>query len=341
MGSSPIGTLPYIREVPAPPPLRNISGIDDALERAERALRGAVESDDAFLTEVASHLIGAGGKRVRPALAITAASVGNGEAHASDTVIQGAVSVELVHLGSLYHDDVMDEAATRRSVESVNARWGNLVAILAGDFLLARASELASELGTEVAGLLAATIGRLCEGQVAELQRAFDVTRDEATYTTAISGKTAALMASSCRIGALVAGHSPDLIDTLTRYGHKFGMMFQIVDDVLDVVASEDELGKPAGNDMAEGVYTLPVIRALATGDPDAELRALLGSPLDRPEADKARTMVRNADGAVAYAVEVARGYAEEAVATLDGLPDGPATAALADLPSSYLQRIT
>jgi geranylgeranyl pyrophosphate synthase len=148
-------------------------------------------------------------------------------------------------------------------------------------------------------------------------------------------------MASSCRIGGLVAGQPADHVDTLTRYGHKFGMVFQIVDDVLDVVASEDELGKPAGNDMAEGVYTLPVIRALATGDPDGELRALLGSPLDRPEAEKARTMVRNADGAVAYAVAAARGYAEEAVTELDGLPDGPATAALADLPHTYVDRLT
>src|SRR5437899_374268 len=171
--------------------------------RVEEALREAVRSDDAYLTEVASHLILAGGKRVRPLFAI--ASAASGDADVSDEVVQGGVAVELVHLGSLYHDDVIDEAPTRRTVESVNARWGNLTAILAGDFLLARASEIAASLGTEVAGLLAATIGRLCEGEGGELQTAYNVDRTEKAYFAAINGKTAALLATSCRVGAIVA----------------------------------------------------------------------------------------------------------------------------------------
>src|SRR5207302_6545818 len=160
--------------------------------RVETALRQAVRGDDPFLTEVASHLLSAGGKRLRPALAL-AASYRRGGAPASDEAVMGGVSVELVHLGSLYHDDVMDDAATRRGVESVNARWGNLVAIVAGDFLLARASEISARLGAEVAALMAATIGRLCEGQVLELKAAYDTTRAEDAYLASIAGKTAAL----------------------------------------------------------------------------------------------------------------------------------------------------
>src|SRR5207244_906393 len=147
-------------------PLGSLTALDADLARVEAAMRAAVRSDDTQLTEIASHLITAGGKRLRPLLAIVAART-RGDA-ASDEVVLGGVACELVHLGSLYHDDVMDEATTRRTVPSVNARWGNLRAILAGDFLLARASEMAASLGTEVAGLLAHTIGRLCEGQIEE-----------------------------------------------------------------------------------------------------------------------------------------------------------------------------
>jgi len=230
--------------------------------------------------------------------------------------------VELVHLGSLYHDDVMDEARTRRTVESVNARWGNLVAILAGDFLLARASEIAASLGTEVAGLLATTIGKLCEGQVRELAQTFDVTRSEESYLLSIAGKTAALMATSCRIGALTAGIERAGVDALTSYGERVGMVFQIVDDILDVVATDEELGKPAGNDLVEGVYTLPVIRALAaTGESDG-LRKLLGAPLERHEVDEVRALIRS-NGAVADAIGVARRFAGESADALDGVSAG------------------
>jgi heptaprenyl diphosphate synthase len=194
----------------------------------------------------------------------------------SDDVVHGGVAVELVHLGSLYHDDVIDEAPTRRTVESVNARWGNLTAILAGDFLLARASEIAASLGTEVAGLLAATIGRLCEGEVGELKTAYNVDRTEVAYFAAIEGKTAALFATACRIGALVGSLPRPQVDALTEFGLGYGMAFQIVDDVLDVTATEAELGKPVGHDLVEGVYTLPVLRALAASD--SELRSKVPS---------------------------------------------------------------
>jgi len=296
--------------------------LDEHLVSVEGALRRAVSSQDVFLAEVAGHLISAGGKRIRPMLAVAAASA-TGDSRTGDSVtddvLQGAVSVELVHLGSLYHDDVIDGAATRRGVTSVNARWGNLVAIVAGDFLLARASEIAASLGTEVARLLAATIGRLCEGEVAELQHAFNPNRPESAYLSAIAGKTASLMATSCRIGALTAGAGGEPVEAVTRFGHAFGMAFQIWDDVLDLVSTEQVLGKPAGHDLVEGTYTLPVILALAEPSVGDELRALLGCPLDGPARDKARDLVRSA-GAVVASVAVARAYADQAAAALGPL---------------------
>lgn len=276
-----------------------------------------MSSEDVFLAEVAGHLISAGGKRIRPMLTLAAASAGSAACDGvSDDVVQGAVSVELVHLGSLYHDDVIDGASTRRGVASVNARWGNLVAIVAGDFLLARASEIAASLGTEVAGLLAATIGRLCEGEVAELQHAFNPNRPESAYLTAIAGKTASLMATSCRIGALTVGADREPVEALTRFGEAFGMTFQIWDDVLDLISTDQALGKPAGHDLVEGIYTLPVIRALAAPSVGAELRSLLGAPLDGPTRDKARDLIQSAD-AVLASVAVARRYADDAAAAL------------------------
>jgi heptaprenyl diphosphate synthase len=296
------------------------------LARIEDALRASVASSDPFLAEVAGHLIAAGGKRLRPALAVAAAAAGGGAV--TDDVIQGGVSVELVHIGSLYHDDVMDEAVVRRGVDSVNARWGNLVAILAGDFLLARASEIAASLGVEVAGLLAATIGRLCEGQVGELKTAFSVLRTEEQYLSSISGKTASLTSAACRIGALCAGLDRSSVDALTAFGEALGMVFQIRDDVLDVVGTDASLGKPAGQDLVEGTYSLPVIRALAEPVAGPELRALLGSPLDEAERDKARAVVRSSGG-VEAALVVARRYADDAAAAAEGLPAASALGAL------------
>ena len=228
----------------------------------------------------------------------------------------GGVSVELVHLGSLYHDDVMDEAATRRGVPSANIRFGNVVAILAGDFLLAKASEIAASLGTEVAGLLAHTIGELCQGQVLELQSVFKPDRTQAQYLASIDGKTASLLATSARIGAIVAGLPRTHIDAITAYGQRLGMVFQIVDDILDLTATDEQLGKPAGNDLVEGIYTLPVIVGLQDPHRGEELRALLGAPIDRADVDRVRKVVQ-ATGGVEAAIAVGRQYSDEVAAAL------------------------
>jgi len=308
-------------------------------ERVDAALRAAVRTPDAYLTEIASHLIVAGGKRLRPVLAVAAAQVGNDDA-VSDNVIQGAIACELVHLGSLYHDDVMDESTTRRGVETVNAKWGNLQAIVAGDFLLARASEIAASLGNEVAGLLARTIGQLCEGQVEELRHTYDHNRTIPSYLVSIQGKTASLFATSARIGSLMAGHDRHTTDTITNVANAYGMVFQIVDDVLDIVATEEQLGKPAGHDLEEGVYTLPVLLTLASDSAESrELFDLLGSPLTAKERTKALKIVRGGTG-LSAALDSARDYAAIAEAGCAQLPPGLATEALRLAPHALLDSL-
>ena len=293
-----------------------IAPLVDDLARVEERLKSSVQADDRFLGEVAGHLLGAGGKRLRPTLALCAGYAARGAgAPATPDAVTGGAAVELVHLGSLYHDDVIDEAETRRGVPSVNARWSNIVAILAGDFLLAQASSLAASLGAGVAALLAATIGELCRGQVLELQHLFDVERSEEAYLSSIEGKTASLMATACRIGGMVSDVSADSLDALTQFGHHLGMCFQVVDDVLDVTRTEAELGKPTGNDVHEGVYTLPVIYALAKS---TDLRALLGRKLEWSQVAHAVDLIATPE-VVDASITVARTHAAKASEALAG----------------------
>jgi heptaprenyl diphosphate synthase len=308
------------------------------LERVESHLRASVAHPDRFLGEVAAHLAAAGGKRIRPTLTLVAAYAStSGDAPVSDDAVTGAVAVELVHLGSLHHDDVIDEAETRRGVPSVNARWSNIVAILSGDFLLARASALAASLGADVAGLLADTIGELCRGQVLELQHLFDVERSEENYLSAIEGKTAALFATACRIGGMVSEVDEATLDALTRYGRNLGLCFQVVDDCLDLTATDEALGKPAGQDLVEGIYTLPVIYALAE---TPSLAPLLGAPLDAGALTEARRLA-TANSAVAAALAVARDHAKKAREALAGAHslDTTVTAGLARLVDDLVDR--
>jgi heptaprenyl diphosphate synthase len=326
-------------------PLLRLPSMPGELARVEEELTAAVESAHPQLTTMAGHLAGAGGKRIRPLFAVAAARCGDdfGTRQVPVEVIRGGVSVELVHLGSLHHDDVIDEAVTRRTVESVNARWGNLRAILSGDFLLARASELATairpaEVGNEVAGLLAATIGQLCAGEVAELQSAYQLDRSEEDYYSSIDGKTASLFATAARIGAIVGGLPREHVDRLTAFGTAYGMAFQIVDDVLDLVATDAQLGKPAGHDLVEGVYTLPVLRALET-DEGTELRALLGRPVHGTEWERARALVRQSGG-VESAIAEARAFAAGAAEELQPVGHHAAGEALAAAASHLLSSI-
>ncbi len=294
-----------------------LPGVQEGLGRLEPLLTASVVTGDGFLDEVTTHLIAAGGKRLRPLLALATATGGNRDA--TDDDLMGGVAVELVHLASLYHDDVIDEATIRRNVESVNSRFGNLVAIVAGDFLLARSAAIAAGLGVDIAELLADTLGRLCQGQVTEVRSAFQINRSREDYFASISGKTAALTSTSCRIGALTGGLPAAEVDACAEFGRCFGMVFQIRDDILDITATDGQLQKPAGQDLAEGIYTLPALVALADPDAGPDLQALLGLPLAQPERDKARAIVMASNG-IAEAVDVARHYVEDAQEATAGI---------------------
>ena len=286
-------------------------------------------ASDGFIADLVSDLIAAGGKRVRPGFCIVASQVyDDTDGQASFEAVRGGAAVELAHIGSLCHDDVMDGASMRRSVLSVNARWGNRRAILAGDYLLGMASEISASLGSEVAQMLAITITQLCKGQIAELDAVYDLDRSERLYKRAIAGKTAALLGTSCRIGAVVADLPQSAVEALESFGQSYGMAFQIVDDILDIVATDSQLGKPAGNDLIEGIYTLPVLRALADPVAGRRLRSMLGGPIDPDTRDKAREVVLSTTG-VAQAQVEARAWADRAQTALTELPDTPATGAL------------
>ena len=298
-----------------------ISGFDNYMLDLESLLAKSVISTDPNITEVASHLINAGGKRIRPALAIAAAASAGIDANTS--ILLSGVSVELVHLASLYHDDVMDDALQRRNVPSVNSKWSNLIAIVVGDFLLAKAAGIAARLGQNTAQLLADTLGLLCEGQILEVNATYDSNRTVDHYLDAISGKTASLMATSCKIGALVANTDESLALDLERIGYLFGITYQIRDDILDIVATFEELGKAPAQDLAEGVYTLPIIIALADEPKGSDLRKFLERNSRDLQNESELEFVRSkiiTSGAIEKSLAIARGYADEASAIGSGI---------------------
>ena len=320
-------------------PLDKLPFAESDSNRIEAFLLDAVSiSTDPEFTDITSHLIKAGGKRQRPRFTIAAAGAGTTDISVElpDDVVAGGVAVELVQVGSLYHDDVLDEAEIRRNVESVNARWGNSKAILAGDFLLAKASEIAAGLGTEVVKLLAVTISELCKGQVTELRFAYDPSRTEADYFESIEGKTAYLFSTSTRIGGLVAGLEADVIDRLTAFGHYYGLAFQIVDDVLDLTQTREKIGKPAGNDIVEGTYSLPVIKALAS-DVGPELSSLLIEGIDEAATSKAIGLIRSSS-AIEESMVQARAFAERAKQEIAEVSDNAYAQALAEMTQRLIE---
>ena len=288
-----------------------------------------------YLYEPISYVFSGKGKRLRPILLyITGDSLG---ATHKDLKYAG-IAVELLHNFTLVHDDIMDQDDLRHGQHTIHKKWDESTAILAGDFLLARASGIAASLGTEVAELLAGTIGELCEGQILELQSTFKLDRNESSYERSISGKTASLLATACRIGGLTADLSRDNIDILTSFGHSYGMAFQIVDDILDLVSTDEQLGKPSGNDLMEGVYTLPVIFAFASNNGE-ELKELLGKEISVEERDHARNLIR-ASGGVSEALSRARLWTDKASAALNDLPPSESTEALGAATTHLIQRV-
>nr|WP_202472866.1 polyprenyl synthetase family protein [Streptomyces sp. SID4921] len=315
--------------------------VQAGLAAVEAGLLDATKSEVPFITEAAQHLVSAGGKRFRPLLVMLASQFGDPDAPG---VVPAAVVVELTHLATLYHDDVMDEADVRRGVDSANTRWGNSVAVLTGDFLFARASHILADLGPEAVRIQAEAFERLVTGQILETAGPRDGRDPVDHYMDVLGGKTGSLVAVSGRFGALMAGADESVVDILTQYGERLGIAFQLADDVLDIASDSHESGKTPGTDLREGIPTLPVLhlraRAAAEGRPeDKELVELLDGDL----ADDARLAEALSALRAHPALEQARRdtvrYAEEARATLAPLPECYAKAALEELCDAVVHR--
>ena len=299
------------------------------LEEVEAGLEKAVRSDSDFVTEAATSLVRAGGKRFRPMLVLLGGYFGD---PTDPRLIQGAIAIEIVHLATLYHDDVVDEADSRRGRSSVNATWGNTVAILTGDFLFARASEISADLGTDVSRLLARTISLLCDGQIREVERTGRANPDEAAYMEIIRRKTASLIATSCRLGGMLSDASPETVERLDDLGMSLGMAFQLSDDIMDVVSSEAELRKEPGQDLREGVYTLPVLYALQEQGQGGELAGLLADgPPDGDRFTRALDLVRTG-GSLARARDAVTRHVRRTKSLAGELQPGLASEALVQL---------
>ncbi|MFE9173157.1 polyprenyl synthetase family protein [Streptomyces kebangsaanensis] len=315
--------------------------VQTGLTAVEEGLLEATKSEVPFITEAAQHLVRAGGKRFRPLLVMLAAQFGDPYAPG---IVPSAVVVELTHLATLYHDDVMDEAAVRRGVASANTRWGNSVAVLTGDFLFARASQILADLGPEAVRVQALAFERLVTGQILETAGPQDGRDPVDHYLDVLGGKTGSLVAVSCRFGAMMSGADETVVDVLTQYGERLGVAFQLADDVLDIASDSHESGKTPGTDLREGIATLPVLRlrerAARMGlAEDVALCELLASDL----SDDARHAEALAALRTHPALEQARRdtvrYAEEARAALAPLRECAAKAALTDLCDAVVHR--
>lgn len=295
-----------------------LDALTRGISRVEESLRVNARSDVRAVNDAASHLVEAGGKRFRPLFTLLSAQFGDGR---DDGVVTAATAVELVHLATLYHDDVMDEATMRRGAESVNARWDNTVAILTGDYLFAHASRLVSDLGTDAARIIAETFSELVSGQMRETAGPVDAEDPVEHYLTVIDQKTGSLIATAGRFGGMLTGASPEHIAALERYGKIIGAAFQISDDVIDIASNSAESGKVQGTDLREGVLTLPALYALGSDDVSPRLRQLLRQPLtDDALVAEALRLLRDSGG-VERARDTLADYAARAREELAVLP--------------------
>lgn len=313
--------------------------VESGVGRIEDLLLERTQSDDGMVTDAARHLLEAGGKRFRPLLTMLTAQFGDSE---NDDVVKAGVVVELTHLATLYHDDVMDEAPRRRGAPSANSRWDNSVAILVGDFLFARASSLVADLGTEAVRIQAETFARLVHGQIKETvgPREGEDLLDH--YLKVVADKTGSLIATSALFGAKMSGADEDVQNTLLEYGERIGVAFQLADDIIDIMSESEDSGKTPGTDLREGVLTLPTLYVLRSGDPeDSELKARLREPItDESLVDKTLTELRK-HSAMEQARDYVRGEAEAARTLLADLPIGPARRALDELCDRVVNRVT
>lgn len=307
------------------------------LDLVEKLLFAHVEGKYPFVNETSRHLIVAGGKRLRPVLTLLAANYGNtGERQ----VIEAAVVCELTHLATLYHDDVMDEAPLRRGVESANERWGNAVAILTGDYLFAKASDLLADLGPEAVRLQARTFERLVIGQIRETQGPQNGADPLEHYISVIADKTGSLFGTSIRFGALLSGASPQIVEALTTFGEEIGLAFQLADDVIDIASQTNESGKTPGTDLREGVPTLVTLLVQKANRPeDQKLITSLAGPIsDEHEVTEVLNALRS-HPALDEARTIALQYAENSGKLLSSLPVNGTTSAFLTLCDSLVTR--
>ncbi|ONM47145.1 polyprenyl synthetase family protein [Nocardia donostiensis] len=313
--------------------------VRNGLEEVEKLLVEELSDGAAFLREAALHLAKAGGKRFRPLFTVLTGQLGPRPTD-PDLVTAGTV-VELVHLATLYHDDVMDEATMRRGAPSVNSRWGNSIAILAGDYLFAHASRLVSTLGPDAVRVIAETFAELVTGQMRETMGASEAGDPVAHYLRTVWEKTGSLIAAAGRFGGTFSGADSEHVERLARLGDAVGTAFQICDDIIDISSESAQSGKTPGTDLREGVHTLPVLYALRDEGPDGDrLRTLLARPLETDsEVAEALELLGRSPG-MTQAKEKLREYADIAYTELAALPQGPANDALVRLVQYNIDRV-
>jgi heptaprenyl diphosphate synthase len=307
------------------------------IEEVETSLRFAIEGKYPLVIETSRHLVDAGGKRLRPLLTLIASHLGDPRAKG---IIEAAVVCELTHLGTLYHDDVMDEAPLRRGVASANNRWTNTVAILTGDYLFAKTSQLLADLGPEAVRLQALTFERLVIGQIMETQGSTSGKSPIDHYLGVIADKTGSLISASARYGAMISGASAESMDAVTKFGEEIGMVFQLADDIIDIASTSNESGKTPGTDLREGIPTIVTLFILESNDPsDAELKKILSAPIT-DEKIVADTLAKLRDHkALTQARELTAQYGTAALKHLERLPAGPAKDALVGLSQAVINR--
>ena len=313
------------------------SRLAQGLETVEARLAAEISSDEPFITEAAAHLMNAGGKRFRPMIVLVCAEFGD---PLHPHVVPAAMAVELTHLATLYHDDVMDEAELRRGAPTANRRWDNSLAILVGDFLFAHASEVVSTLGPEAVGVQARTFARLVTGQVRETIGPRPGEDPLKHYLSVVADKTGSLISTSAYYGAHLSGAAPEIVATVTDFGERIGAAFQLSDDIIDIASDAQDSGKFPGTDLREGVPTLPTLLARRSTRPeDADLVQALSGPITGDaELDQVLAALRHHP-----AMDEARAYvqaeADAARRLLAGLPPGEATAALHDVCDKLAER--
>ncbi|MEU6848507.1 polyprenyl synthetase family protein [Actinacidiphila alni] len=311
--------------------------VQAGLSAVEEGLLEATKSDVPFITDAARHLLKAGGKRFRPLLVMLGAQFGDPHA---PRVVPAAVVVELTHLATLYHDDIMDEAEVRRGVPSANARWGNSVAVLTGDFLFSRASHILADLGPEAVRVQAESFERLVTGQIMETVGPREGRDPIDHYLEVLAGKTSSLMAVSGRFGAMMSGAEESVVSTLTQYGERIGTAFQLADDLLDITSESAESGKTPGTDLREGIPTLPILHVRrwyqqaggSVSAADRRLNQLLDGDLTDDALHGEALALLRAHPALEQARRDTLRYADEARAALAPLPECTAKLALAAL---------